>query len=427
MRTTALFSCAALLAGMAAMAPGGHFAAAAAADTPAEGKPFTLKHHATGTISKFNYYRVMQAPMSPQKPAHITKEPAYKNSPLYGTLTFGSDDRIPITFALDEDEKGATFYVDSNGNGDLTDDAPPTLWRRQEQPPERRGIAKIWLTYWYDGKATASYGPGKTEEIGVKFYIYSKADLARNKMEPVLLYYRDYYRAGAVEIDGKAYQAALIDDDSDGRYDSPPRSDLRFKGDTLLIDLDGSGKFERSAEAFAVNEPFLVGEKVYEVARIGPAGDALTFRPSDRPATTVRRPVRLPQIGQEPPAIALDATRSLADLKGKVVLIDFWATWCGPCIAELPHVRAAYKRFHKDGFEIVSVSLDDPADAAKVAEFVKKNDMPWLQVHDTAREIGKRYGVTAIPVTYLLGRDGKIIAANLRGEELEAAVAKAVR
>ncbi|HVK03454.1 MAG TPA: TlpA disulfide reductase family protein, partial [Armatimonadaceae bacterium] len=189
---------------------------------------------------------------------------------------------------------------------------------------------------------------------------------------------------------------------------------------------DGSGKFERAAEAFAVNEPIPAEGKTYEVGKIAPAGDALAFRPSARTAAP-RKVVVVPKVGEVPPAIALDGGRTLADLKGKVVLVDFWATWCGPCVAEMPKVREVYRRHRNAGFEIVGVSLDDPEQGEKMAKFVRENQMNWPQVHDKTRDISKRYGVTAIPVTYLVGRDGKIIAANLSGEELEAAVAKAVK
>lgn len=118
---------------------------------------------------------------------------------------------------------------------------------------------------------------------------------------------------------------------------------------------------------------------------------------------------------------------SVSGLKGKVVLIDFWATWCPPCRAELPHVIKVYEKQHAKGFEVVGISLD--SDRAKLDSFLKTQKMTWPQYFDGAgwgNKLAKKYGVNSIPATYLLDREGKIIAKGLRGEALDAAVAKAL-
>jgi thiol-disulfide isomerase/thioredoxin len=119
---------------------------------------------------------------------------------------------------------------------------------------------------------------------------------------------------------------------------------------------------------------------------------------------------------------------SVASRKGKVLLLDFWATWCPPCRAELPNVIATYQKHHDKGFEIIGISLDD--DRAKLDEFLKQQEgMTWPQYFDGQRwgnKLAGKYGVEAIPFTVLIGPDGKIIGKDLRGEDLENAVAKAV-
>jgi len=118
---------------------------------------------------------------------------------------------------------------------------------------------------------------------------------------------------------------------------------------------------------------------------------------------------------------------SIAGYKGKVVLVDFWATWCGPCRVELPHVLAAYRKYHSQGFEIIGISLDQ--DRAKLIEFTKAMNMTWPQYFDGqgwGNKLVVKYGIEGIPATYLLDGNGKIIGRDLRGEELMQAIAKAL-
>jgi peroxiredoxin len=118
---------------------------------------------------------------------------------------------------------------------------------------------------------------------------------------------------------------------------------------------------------------------------------------------------------------------SVANYKGKVVLVDFWATWCGPCVGELPNVLKTYAAHHAQGFEIIGVSLDE--DKQKLESFIKQNDMSWQQFFDGNgwnNKLAVKYGVQSIPATFLLNGEGKIIGKDLRGEALEQAVASAL-
>jgi thiol-disulfide isomerase/thioredoxin len=118
---------------------------------------------------------------------------------------------------------------------------------------------------------------------------------------------------------------------------------------------------------------------------------------------------------------------SPANYRGKVVLIDFWATWCGPCLIELPNVLNVYQKYHDQGLEIIGISLDQ--DQERLVNFTKKKNMPWPQFFDGKvwdNKLVVKYGVEQIPTLYLLDREGKIIGKDLRGRQLEEAVAKAL-
>ncbi len=116
----------------------------------------------------------------------------------------------------------------------------------------------------------------------------------------------------------------------------------------------------------------------------------------------------------------------LAKMRGKVVLVDFWATWCPPCRGEVPHVVAAYKKYHDKGFEIVGISLDQDEDALKT--FTQQNEMTWPQYFDGKgwdNKISSGFGIQSIPTMWLVGKDGKLITTDAR-EDLDAQVAKAL-
>jgi thiol-disulfide isomerase/thioredoxin len=132
-------------------------------------------------------------------------------------------------------------------------------------------------------------------------------------------------------------------------------------------------------------------------------------------------------IGSEPVAFDVKGIKgerlSPAAYKGKVLLIDFWATWCGPCIQEMPNVKSIYSKYHDKGFEIVGISLDQQRE--KLDRYIESQGIAWPQYFDGKwwnNDVAVSYGVKSIPTTILVDRKGKIRYKSLRGKQLETAV-----
>lgn len=166
------------------------------------------------------------------------------------------------------------------------------------------------------------------------------------------------------------------------QYAGMPAAELRELVASMAPEVQASGlvaKINESIEAKAATE---VGQPYIELNLENPEGQAV-------------------------------ALSSLVG-EGKWVLIDFWATWCGPCKKEIPHLVEAYKAFHDKGFEIYGVSLDHDAEAWKA--FLPAHEMTWVNVLGTGSEQIEKYAVQSIPSNFLISPEGKIVATQLRGE-----------
>jgi peroxiredoxin len=140
------------------------------------------------------------------------------------------------------------------------------------------------------------------------------------------------------------------------------------------------------------------------------------------------------QIGQ--PALAFTQTDtlgkpvSLSSFRGKYVLIDFWASWCGPCRAENPNVVAAFNKYKDKDFTVLGVSLDRPGQKERWLKAIHDDQLRWTHVSDLKfwdNAVAKLYDVKSIPQNFLLNKQGKIIARNIRGEALQSTLQKVIK
>jgi len=392
-----------------------------------------LKPLPSEVSEKIRGYMPVKIDLTDEKPASVTKLPDGLTAPMFGAMPFKVGDKAVVIIVDEPAGKAASLFVDTNVNGDLTDD-PASEWAGKES---NAGEQKLTT---YSGIGIVELGTSDAPfPARVKMYRFDKADPRRPQFAKSIFAYRDFGLEGDITVGGKNYKALLVNETLTGDYRGakPPAADSvaadEFSSGVLLfVDVNANGEFDRKAEGFDVARPFNLGGTTYEIADMQATGGSFKIVKSSKTVD----PVPDHSVGGKitPFAAKTMDGKSLnfpGDYKGKVVLLDFWATWCGPCIRELPHVTAAYEKYHAKGFEILGVSLDQKDAEDKIRKMAADKHMPWPQIYDGKfwkAEIAKKYLIGSIPATFLVDGDtGIILGANLRGDKLSEAVDAALK
>ena len=220
--------------------------------------------------------------------------------------------------------------------------------------------------------------------------------------------------------------------------DEAKMKELQEQYENLMKDYEAKEDAINKANADSYVAAYILAGKLYEydyeklVEKFNTLGEnAKATEPGKTIADRIQK-LSAVAVGQVAPDFTLNTPDgkplSMHSIKGKVKVIDFWASWCGPCRQENPHVVALYKEFHPKGLEIIGVSLDN--DKANWEKAIQDDGMTWYQGSDLKgwqSAVAQLYGVTAIPHTVLLDANNKIVAKNLRGNELKAKIAEMLK
>ncbi len=295
--------------------------------------------------------------------------------------------------------------IDSNNDEDFTND--PVLsyfavpsdaipeWINIQSQESVESDAEV---EYYDGKEI------QTAEIPIRL-----SKIIRNDTQ-----YYNYtihsVKIGKATIDGTAYRVVLSS--------LVPMIDYDV-GASIEIDSDQNSKFDRNDFSARLYQPFSFNGMTYDLAEIDPMGNYIILNKTDVPVVELGHPA------PDFTSVTIDSVEfQLSGNQGKYILLDFWGSWCGPCLGELPTLKEAYAQFRGETFEIVSIDVGEPL--SRMLPFIEENELNWTHIWEKNAEIQRLYQVSGVPSPFLINPNGIIVAEGieLRGDNLIATLEK---